>query len=173
MAEKKEEKGFTINLLYVFAGILVIASYFIFSGGDEEADAEKEPETKQEETTEEPAEETGKLSEEELVANQKENLQNNLKDVMDAHEDILDIHYTEGKTQEGEFMDVVVSDAWYNTPIQEKERFAKEAHESVSHAVWNSGLQEHGETIIVNIFDSEEKEVASFSIFTGEYEIED
>lgn len=170
------------KIKWLFIATLILVPLITACSVDEEAVPKEETsntessdkaggETKEDkEPKKDSVETTGKLSEEELLENQMENLNKKLDEIIDG-DIILDIRLNPNQKQTGEFMQVVVSDTWYNSPSQDKERFANVMHQEVSGAVWNSGLQEHGSTIIVDIIDSYDKEVATFNILTGNYKI--
>lgn len=169
--DTKQNKG-KFNWLWVLLGLIVIGGWVFGGDAEETADADKAESKEKAEQVEDSVETTGKLSEEELLANQKENLQKSLDEIIDD-EVVLDIRFAPNHKKDGEFMQVVVSDVWYNSPKQDKERFADAVGEKVRYAVWNSGLQEQGETIVVDIVDSYDKEVASYSVFSGKYKIKE
>ena len=171
---------------WIWAIAAVVLFFVVFvEFEDEEADKIKEAtaeETdKQEEKDaweetgkildEEDGEESHKLEGKELEKNQKEKLQKALdKLIEDGDGDIIDARFSDNHKESGEFMTVVISDAWYNTPEHEKERYAESAINAVKSAVYNSGLQEHGSTIIVSLQDDFGKEIAKQGL-TGKIKI--
>lgn len=178
MDENKETTKKPIEKKWWFwvLAIVVIGGIFINSDDTEteKADATDKEQTEQKEDTSEEETESHKLEGKELEANQKENLQKSLDELLEKGEGIIeDITYQDNHKETGEFMKVVVSDTWYDSPKHEKERFAEAIHEQVSHAVWNSGLQEHGDTIVVDIYDSYDKEVAKYKYISDSYKIKE
>lgn len=65
---------------------------------------------------------------------------------------------------------VMVSDAWYNTPEHEKERFAESVGTAVKVAIYESGIIKTDKSILVDFIDQYDKELANEKLFGG-YEI--
>lgn len=68
---------------------------------------------------------------------------------------------------EWSMVDVVISDAWYNSPEHEKERFAEQVGETVVALIRNAGKVEANKTVMVYLVDAYNKELATPKILGG------
>lgn len=68
-------------------------------------------------------------------------------------------------------VDVIVSDAWYQSENYEKERFAEQIANTIKTVYINTGKSEEGNEVMIYFLDSYNKRLASPKIFGG-YKIE-
>lgn len=80
---------------------------------------------------------------------------------------IIDIRQSPYSSLEWQQMQVVVSDAWYESPEHEKERFAESVSAAVESAIYQSGIVKTDQSILTDFYDSYDKELASEKVFGG------
>jgi len=143
-----------------------------------EEEKKKEELAKQEELARQEAEkvkaEEDKKKEAEKVANkvsQEEQVNKAFQLIIEISEgNVIAIRQSPYSGLEWQQMQVLVSDAWYNTPEHEKERFAESVGTAVKVAIYESGIIKTDKSILVDFVDQYDKELATEKLFGG-YEI--
>lgn len=80
---------------------------------------------------------------------------------------VIDIRQSPYTSLEWQQVQVIVSDAWYESPEHEKERFAENVSGLVEAAIYQSGLVKSDQSILTDFIDSYDKELASEKVFGG------
>lgn len=106
-------------------------------------------------------------NEEEASQRSTDELLGGLNELIDSTDGILMGINPRFEDNEWGAVHVTVSDAWYNSPEHEKERFAETVSDSIKNIIYNSGTMESGETILVYFFDAYDKELASPKMLGG------
>lgn len=144
----KKSKSFGFLALILITCLFAIAG----CGSEEKADAKEEAAPTQE---------------------QQDQLEESLDKIVEDNEDILGIRKKPGYDEDGTWWDVSVSDRWYNSQKHEKKRFAEDAGATVRQAVYDSGIVAEDDSVNVYIVDERGDEVATWGIWSGEYEIKE
>ena len=80
---------------------------------------------------------------------------------------VIDIRQSPYTSLGWQQVQVIVSDAWYESPEHEKERFAENVSGLVEAAIYQSGLVKTDQSILTDFIDSYDKELASEKVFGG------